>query len=104
MSKSRPETAQPTDDLGPSQIQPLPTVSQDDELILIEPASFGDFDFDFEFFNSSALANLEASLSEGVTMEEIIQQPVGDSEKKRPDSGYESYLAEDHQEYSGGSE
>ncbi|OTA53949.1 hypothetical protein K449DRAFT_203020 [Hypoxylon sp. EC38] len=82
---------------GSSSTQALPiSALQDDESGFPDQASFSGFDFGLEFLDldPSALANLEASLSEGAWIEEVIPQPADFVERKLSDSGYESNILE----------
>ncbi|OTA93975.1 hypothetical protein M434DRAFT_282610 [Hypoxylon sp. CO27-5] len=83
------------EEAGSSSTQALPmSALQDNQPSFPGQASFLDYDFSLGFIDPSALANLEASLSEGAWMEEIIPQPADFVERKQSDSGYESNILE----------
>ncbi|KAI0897926.1 hypothetical protein F4806DRAFT_507681 [Annulohypoxylon nitens] len=93
------------DNVGSNFTRTPPTVSQYNEQNLSEETNVDDLQSWMNFFDPSALDDLQASLSGEVTMEEIMQQPVGYTEQKKSDSGYESYSREDtRQEFFEGSE
>ncbi|KAI0012559.1 hypothetical protein F4779DRAFT_625873 [Xylariaceae sp. FL0662B] len=82
-------------DAGPSSMQPPAAIGLEDyDLDHPEQDSFAGFDAGLDFFDMSALANLEASLAEGVLMEDILQPSIENTEQKQSDSGYESNIVE----------
>ncbi|KAI1085070.1 hypothetical protein F5B20DRAFT_520893 [Whalleya microplaca] len=94
-SVSLAEEAGPSSSSGPSSTQPLAaTILQGYDIGSFEQNTFLGFDSGLDFFDPSALANLEASLGEGVHMEEILQPTNECREQRRSDSGYDSNIAD----------